>query len=127
MSGGSLSPERFATDLQGAATNFDVVRSSNTTLLLDIDDPVSKAQFDRLLPKVKEVFGVSAVEEWKSKSGNTHIAVTLETPLPAGSRLALQAALGSDAVREVLAVARLMNGVVEPSVLFRPKVTVPAV
>lgn len=121
MSGGSLSPERFAEDISEAAQKFEVIQSDGSTLLLDLDTPEALAQFERVLPKVKDVFGITKAAKWSSKSGNTHALVALSEPLPVLMRLALQAALGSDGVREVLALKRWENGCHEPSVLFRPR------
>lgn len=121
MSEGSLSPEKFAEDIADAADRFDVVQSTATTLLLDLDTPEALVQFDRVLPKLAENFGPIQIDEWKSKSGNTHAKITLSSEFPIAIRLALQAALGSDGIREVLAVKRMLNGCVEPSVLFKPK------
>jgi hypothetical protein len=46
----------------------------------------------------------------KSKSGNTHVYVTLPEPLPVFERIALQAILGSDAKREMLNFIRAKRG-----------------
>jgi hypothetical protein len=121
MSAGSLSPEQFAEDIAEAAETFDVIQANENTLLLDLDTPEAVETFNRVLPKVDEQYGVERSEAWHSKSGNNHVAVTLKTALPISIRIALQAALGSDGVREVLATQRMLNGCVEPSVLFRPK------
>lgn len=118
---GNLTPEAVMQTVEEAAKEFDVVQSNNTTLLLDIDTLPALAQFERVLPKVKENFGVANVERWTSKSGNAHIKIILSEPFPVTVRLALQAALGSDGVRELLSLKRLMNGCDEPSYLFKPK------
>lgn len=123
--GGTLTPERLEYDLRKAAETFDVVRSRPDLLLIDLDTPEAAAQFERVLPKVRDHFGVERVETWPSKSGNTHAAVTLSKGQPIWVRLALQAALGSDGVREVLGLTRVRNGCEEPSALFRPKPTAP--
>lgn len=119
--GSGLSPERLAHDLKAAEEKFDVVRSGPYTVLVDLDTPEAAAQFKRVLPKVQECFGVEQIETWLSKSGNKHAAITLASPQPATVRLALQAALGSDGVREVLGLKRHENGCEEPSALFRPR------
>lgn len=123
MSGPSdnLSPERFAADIEEAKASFDVRQSDEHTILLDIDNDASRAQFDRVYPPFAEHFPVSEREEWKSKSGNTHVRIRMKDALPISTRLALQAALGSDGVRELLAIKLMLNGAVEPSVLFKPK------
>ncbi len=118
----SLSPEA----LQGAvadakASGFDVIVSTPSTLLLDLDSPEALAQYNRVLPVVKEHFGPLTEEVWRSKSGNTHVRLTLTFSLDAPWRAALSAALGSDGKREALnLVTQLIYGVY-PAVLFKPK------
>ncbi len=59
----------------------------------------------------------------KSKSGNTHIHLGLNKELDQGLRIALQAALGSDPVREALAVCRKREGSDTPCVLFESRLS----
>jgi hypothetical protein len=66
-------------------------------------------------------YGAAEVERWASKSGNTHIRIALAYPQPWAVRYALQAALGSDGVKEVLALMQMQNGCDEATMLFRPK------
>jgi hypothetical protein len=111
----------MAENIAEAAQKFDIVQGSPTTLLLDLDTPEALAQFERVLPKIHDNFGVTGVQTWRSKSGNTHKVVALACALTADIRVALQASLGSDGVKEALSVQRFLNGCEEPSVLFRPK------
>lgn len=122
MSGSSLNQTELDTHIAEAiALGFEVVRANDTTLLLDLDNEHALAQFDRVLPTVCEVFGATDIKRWKSKSGNTHISLTLPQAHPWAVRYALQAALGSDGVRDVLALAQMLNGCDEASILFRPQ------
>lgn len=122
MSGASLNQlELDAAILQGKIDGFDVVRADDTHLLLDLDNEQALAQFDRVYPVVAEHFGATDIERWRSKSGNTHIRLRLAMPQPWAVRYALQAALGSDGVRDVLAVVQMLNGCDEASMLFRPQ------
>lgn len=121
MSGGSLTPDALAAAIELAKEDgFEVVQSNDRTLLLDLDSAWAREQFDRVLPIVNEHIGVDHVEEWSSKSGNTHVKVVLIQSLPIDMRVLLQAALGSDGVREALALVQHRNGCEEPSVLFKP-------
>lgn len=106
---------------QAEAEGFEVVRATDSCLLLDLDTPEALAQYARVLPILMENCLGYEAERWQSKSGNTHVRVTLNGQHPWAVRYALQAALGSDGVREVLAVLRMMNGCDEASNLFRPK------
>lgn len=47
--------------------------------------------------------------------------IRLHDPQPVHVRIAMQAALGSDGVKEALALLRLDNGCKEPCLLYRPK------
>jgi hypothetical protein len=122
VSGESLTqPALDAVIAQAQAEGFEVVRASYSVLLLDLDTPAAVAQFDRVLPIVQEHFGVLGMERWRSKSGNTHISVTLSAAQPWAVRYALEAALGSDGLRSALALLQMINGCNEASILFRPK------
>lgn len=118
---GGLGVECFEAAIAEAKKTFDVVQGDERTLLLDLDTPEAKTQYERVFPIVQEKFDVVSTSSWLSKSGNTHIAVTLAEPLSVTWRIALQAALGSDGVREVLGLKRYANGVIEPSMLFKPR------
>lgn len=102
---------------------YEVIRSTPRTLLLDLDTVPQMVQFLSVKDVVDNNFGIARQEEWKSKSGNVHKLIWLAEPIedPA-MRYALQAALGSDPVKEALSIRRLLNGVKEPSMLFKPKV-----
>lgn len=105
---------------QAESEGFTVVRGGPCVLVLDLDTPAAWEQYARVLVIVKRYMDVTAVEEWNSKSGNKHVRITLAEPWDITTRLLLQAALGSDGVKELLTVIRVWNGVDEPSMLFRP-------
>lgn len=122
MSGASLNQlELDAAILQAKIDGFEVVRADDTHLLLDLDNEQALAQFDRVLPVVMEHFGATDIERWRSKSGNTHIRLRIASPQPWAVRYALQTALGSDGVRDVLAIVQMLNGCDEAAMLFRPQ------
>jgi hypothetical protein len=118
----SLTPEGFEREMARAKeAGFEVIQSSRVHLLLDLDTQEAREQFDRVYGSLVTNFFVTGREEWKSKSGNTHMRITLAEPIDdAATRYAIQAALGSDGVKELLSIVRLLNGVTEPSRLFRP-------
>jgi hypothetical protein len=59
---------------------------------------------------------------YASKSGNhTHAVFTMLGPMELYERLAWQACLGSDRIREALNLIGLHNGVLNQVVLFMPK------
>lgn len=104
------------------ANGFEVVRSSPTALLLDLDTLDQLAQYEAVKLALLRNVQVDGIDHWRSKSGNKHVHIRLVEPIedPA-KRYALQAALGSDPVKEMLSIFRLLNGVREPSMLFKPK------
>lgn len=110
--------------IEAMKNGCEVVGGSEHCLLLDFDSLEGKIQYERMRHKVKELWGIEREETWMSMSKNPehqHMRVTLTKPLSAAERVALQAALGSDPMREMFAVRRLNLGVVEPSLLFRPE------
>lgn len=121
MSGLSLTQEA----LDGAIAlarqrGFEIVRADDKTLLLDLDTPQACATYERVLPIITEHFGVASIDSWKSKSGKDHYRLALTNSHEPLMRYALQAVLGSDAVREALILCQFRNGCDEPSILFRP-------
>lgn len=121
MSGESLTQEGLDEAIAYAESNgYIVERGNNYNMLLDLDTPEAEATFARVLPLLVEYFPVADVVTWKSKSGHTHVRITTTQSLPVPTRLFMQAAMGSDGVREMLGMIQVGNGVVEPNVLFRP-------
>jgi hypothetical protein len=107
-------------------SGMDVVRSTEDRILLDLDDGASLDRYRKMLLKLRDVFDLKEVERWKSKSGvGVHVVISCRA-LPFVSRIAIAACLGSDPMREGLAVAMARDGKEEPSVLFRPRVAQPA-
>lgn len=122
MSGASLTQvELDAAKLQAQLDGLDVVVATDDCLLLDIDTPAMMAQYEAILPILMEHHVATEAERWKSKSGNTHIRVALSGKHDWAVRYALEAVLGSDPKRGVLAVLQMLNGCDEASMLFRPK------
>lgn len=103
---------------------FFIIQSTPTTLLLDIDKPFINSDYryedTRAVGVVSQISPIVDRASWASKSGNTHVVLLIKNPLPILVRLSLQAALGSDPIREILGVKRALAGMEEPSFLFRP-------
>lgn len=100
---------------------FTIYHSGPAQLLLDLDGPEALEKYEKVYPILKPIFGLAKLSQWKSRNGNTHIVLTLSRRLNAEKRFLLQAALGSDLVKEALSLKRLDEGQDEPSILFRPK------
>lgn len=122
---GSLEQSMEAAIKDAESKGFTVYRSDSTHLLLDLDTPGAVEQYNKVFHVVDELYGVTKVESWSSKSGNVHKYLTLDRAVGPGTRLGLHAMLGSDGLREALALRRLNDGINEPSILFRPGKLVP--
>lgn len=118
-----LGPQAVANAAEQAIEQgFEVVRSNERRLLLDLDDQPAVEAYCRVRPLLSEHFGFTTSTTWASKSGKgSHVVIELERPLPFITRIALQAALGSDGKRELLSIIRMYHGCEEPSMLFKPK------
>jgi len=115
-----LSPAQFQDEsLDAELRGFNVVLGDDHTLLLDMDGPLNEVTFAR----ASELFGLVKVDEWPSKSGlpHRHVVVRTEYVLSVEARIALQAIVGSDPMRELMSLARARNGIGEPNRLFAPK------
>lgn len=101
-----------------------VVRAADNVLQIDIDDDASFEVFMKQID-VLESLDIVDVRNWTcapSKSGGQkrHITVGLGQPLPITQRILLQAVLGSDRKRELLAYAGWLKGQVSSVVFFEP-------
>ena len=104
-----------------AGKGFEVIRASPSRLLLDLDDAASLARYQSMKPIVASHWAISEVGRWHSKSGRGfHVEIACDIPCFL-TRVALQLALGSDPKREALAVAMFLDGIPEPSCLFKPR------
>ena len=99
---------------------FEVIHSNIDRLLLDLDDEQALKTYEKVLPVVAVQLELKELDRWKSKSGTgTHVILQCK-PLSFVKRVAIQAALGSDPIRECLAISMEIDGLIEPSVLFKP-------
>lgn len=103
------------------AKGFEVVGSSARILLFDLDDEAQLIAYTEMRSQLANKFGGRELRRWRSKSGEGwHVVYETEVPLDFPSRVALAAACGSDPVKELLSIARYVNGIAEPSRLFKP-------
>lgn len=89
-------------------------------LQLDLDQPYGRALESVRIRQVLKDNGVTIASklQTRSKSGNMHVYFRLATPMTCLMRIALQACLGSDPVREVLSVLRDLKNAEETTALF---------
>ena len=111
--------ETLRREQQHRDAGFTIIKDAPNTLLLDIDAP-SFVLNQQLFALIDLKWGVFTIEQWESKSGNVHVRVVLRSDLPTPMRIGLQAALGSDPIREALMLELWSNGMEEPSMLYRP-------
>lgn len=90
--------------------------------VLNIMVPGGKAsRANKVLDRLLERMAIVKWEAWKSNGGNCHVMLTLASELDPTSRVALHAILGSDPMREMLNLSRIMCGAEDPIALFRPQ------
>lgn len=100
-----------------------VVLPTDTQLQLDIDDNRAYAIYTALVPVVDRYYTVLSVLDEPSRSGlpKRHITLTLARPVGVFERIAIQACMGSDRVRELLGVIQAMQGDPHPTLFLEKK------
>lgn len=125
LSDGKSTPEDVASCIDKASKEgFTVIRGNHNTLLLDLDGEDRLNYYEMILPKVKKNFELIELTRYKSKSGkNWHVVLQTNMILTVSTRVALQAILGSDPIKEMLSLVKLKNNVPTKDivVLFKPK------
>lgn len=100
---------------------FDVRMPGPKEVFLDLDSDAELALYKKRRPFAERLLGCWEKERWRSKSGQGwHVVVQCACDITPAQRIAIQAALGSDWKREIIGVLRLLNGVEEPTTLFKP-------
>ena len=102
-------------------SGFEVIYADDNTLLLDLDTEEQEKWYYDNIKTFEKNFPVEKTEEWVSKSGNKHIAITLKNPTPIELRIAMQAILGSDPIRNICEI-KLSQIKANPIALFKPGV-----
>lgn len=105
--------------------NLEIIVPDRDELFIDFDGTDSIKRFDKALNILKETsnYQPEVVLKYASKSGapNMHIIVGLNEYISHKKRIALQACLGSDNVREMLSFMRYNAGIKYPVLLFVPE------
>ena len=103
----------------------DLVVAEDDELLLDLDSDHALLQFYRMREEITDTarsqVAIVAWDLWRSQGGNRHVRVKLARPLEFTERIALQAILGSDPLREFLLLTEYMLCGESVNCLFRPK------
>lgn len=102
--------------------NLRVVLPAEDELLIDIDNSLDYEYFQqKARGTLDSFFGVESVKESPSmngKPGHLHLIVKLKGKVSEMERIALQAAIGSDRKRELLAVVRVLADDPHPSLFL---------
>jgi hypothetical protein len=106
---------------KGLDKDWEVFVATDTTLLLDIDSDTLPDGFMRWLTLLEEQVGVVTYEVFVSKSGNRHVIITMKQPMDIIERIAWQAILGSDPVREACHLGSVKRNEQNPILLFQRK------
>lgn len=100
-----------------------VVLPMENELFIDIDDARGKKTFDQNYDLLKETYGCTILSARPSRSGGNkqHIVIAMKRAVTPVERIALQAALGSDARREAHSLRRVIEGDFYPTLFFEVK------
>lgn len=110
---------------QANVAGLRVVTPKPNELQIDIDSFHQMAVFGRNRIILERYLRIKECFIWPSPSGEEghfHVRVVLEKPITSPlERIALQAILGSDPVRELFSYARWKRGDQEPTILFEKR------
>jgi hypothetical protein len=102
--------------------NLDIVEANERTLQLDFDtDEAYQAFITQHCGRLLNFVEVDRIYSTVSRSGHKHVYIELPKPVELPYRIAMQAALGSDPVREFLNLMRAVDGISSPVILFEKK------
>jgi hypothetical protein len=119
-----------ATTIEGVRDRLDkalsegatIIRDTPTTLLLDLDSDGDLRRYKSALPRMQRNFRIVEKLRYESKTpGHYHVVLKTSSATTIYERIALQAMLGSDPIREAMLLVKIQNGVdpADANVLFR--------
>jgi hypothetical protein len=96
-------------------------------LMLDLDTPASRKQYNEMIPMIVQNFKINIGEWWYSKSATQsnpkcHVRLYMDKNIGTVERCMLEVTLGSDPKRGVFNVRKWGAGISYPSLLFKPPV-----
>jgi hypothetical protein len=106
-SGSDLELENFTESAEQAKVDgFEVLVAQQDELFFDLDTEDAMTTFDARLDKLIAVFTPNNIRRWRSKSGQGwHVTLTIKG-LSLAEKVAIQACMGSDPLKELLTIAR---------------------
>jgi len=105
------------------AEGYTIMTPDWNELLLDIDTEDDWRFFQKAVARLQEEYPQQVTwRAWPSKGGvpRRHALVTIPFPVDPSQRIAFQAVLGSDRVREMLSLFRCQQGDPVPTLLAEP-------
>lgn len=90
-------------------------------LQIDIDSEEQASIFKTNINIIRRYYDFTITEVRNSPSGGLHIYIDTPFDMDAAERIAWQAALGSDPIRELLSLVRMSNNIMYPTLLVEPK------
>src|SRR6266496_2427089 len=108
---------------EAKADGLEVRLPADNELFLDFDTEEALHVFYAVKPVFERYFGITNIKQWASRSGlpKRHMVVTLDRIVTPVVRIALQACLGSDRIRELLGLARIDAGDRHPTLFLEKK------
>jgi hypothetical protein len=95
--------------------------ADSNVLQIDLDDETSLNLLHMQIGRLRAQSDlIDRVEMLRSRNNHYHVIVYLTKSLSVAERVALQACLGSDPVREIICLLRHWKGCERPIRLFRP-------
>lgn len=119
---GALNPADWEkkNDIARTKQGVEVIIRKPNELLLDLDDAIAYERYQEIVELLDSCGLVESIDDWKSKSGvNSHARITLRFDLSPLEATALQSIMGSDPRRELLNLVGHLNGIPEPSKLYK--------
>jgi hypothetical protein len=119
----NITREEFIAQME--PLGFEPSYPADNELQIDLDSMAQQETFDRcfaiLEREILDEYGKVPVKITTPSQNNTHTRVTLPFIVSAWERIAWQAALGSDPVRELLSCLRALRGDSHPTMLMEKK------
>lgn len=117
--------QRNAEEVEAIAERMGLVciLPEENELQIDADHPWNPDVFDRVEKVLQENNGIQILDKLTtiSKNGRKHVYMRLSKSVAPSTRIAIQSCLGSDPIREILSIIRLMSGSDAPTALFETK------
>lgn len=120
----NYNPDREAYISECLKKGLTVLEPKEDELFIDIDDNESKEIFERRWPAIADALGMSILYRYPSRNKDEktmfigeHIIIRTGQAMSDEMRIAFQALLGSDWIRERISLSRIILGIPKPTLL----------